>query len=37
LITQPAHESPDENETSLFHWLNFFMFAVVFCLKFRTK
>jgi hypothetical protein len=37
LITQSAHKSPDENETPLFHWLKFSMFAVVSCLKFRTK
>jgi hypothetical protein len=37
LITQSAHKSPDENETPLFHWLNFFIFAVASCPENWTK
>jgi len=37
LITQSAYESPDENETALFHWLKFFIFAVISCPENWTK
>jgi len=37
LVTQSAHKSPDENETSLFHWLKFSIFAVVTCPENWTK
>jgi hypothetical protein len=37
LIPQSAYESPDENETTLFHWLKFSIFAVVSCPENWTK
>jgi hypothetical protein len=37
LITQSAYKSPDENETPLFHWLKFSMFAVASCPENWTK